>query len=812
VKKRTVIVTLGGLLVALFVVLTVVLKHKVARLVENEIEQQWSYQLKYEKMRVSLVRHFPHLSLEMADLKLDDDENTVLQMKALSARLALTPIFKNSIELLSAELLQPQFYYVVDTSSLVSATASQALTPAESTSPSVSAFKLFKIDAFTIVDGEIYIQNPDSVSLRLQGLDYAMSGELSTKEARVHMLMDVEAMSYHAKGFSLRQVPLTLDLHMLGDVALKRLTLGDNLLRIGELESVFKGQIDLNDAYHFDVHFSSPTTDVKDILALLPQSLIRDVTQLEADGHMQLSGALTGAYLNAQSLPALQVDLSLDEAWFKYQNLPEKVEDIRLIAKVYHPEGSSADHTQITLEEVSMRSGDNFLSSALKITSPVKDVNIAGTLKAQTDLADMKKVFPMQASDLVGQLDADIRFDGKLSDIEQENYADFDASGYLSLTNYYLKSEYLPQGLSIADARLNFTPERINLHRFNGKVGRSDMHLSGYLSNYFSYLFDDKALEGNLKLSSSFIDLNEFIASSSKQPSSSASQAASATHNSPFIVPDDLDLVLRTQVSQLRLDDMLMSRCQGQVELKGAQLLLSDFSFHTLGGQLKVNGKYSTQAQSPIYADLDLKISEVELEEASKSISLLETLFPPTQISQGKLSSEMTYYARWNKQGEVDMNSIKSQGYVSSPGLRIAQNKALDQLAVHLHDARYSDFTTSAVRIDYTLADGQLTLAPFDLKVVDKNIHTEGWYKFNNTLNFKIKTSVKAKEIGGDVSKYVAMISNPNKPLPVSVIISGDAQNPNIKYDTREAIKVLREDVTKNLNGDAVRSILKGVF
>ncbi len=812
-NRKTLIFGLSALLLILLITVPGILKNKVSKLLVAEIESESDYQVTYENVKVAFFRNFPRVKMNIEAFRMATAEDTFLYVPSFEGELSLGKVMKNELELGTVSFFQPKLKYhvkkEVDSDTPTHKISNNPGKQEEENNP----FALFKVKHFTITDGSFFIENTDSTSLSITGVNYEMSGAINQQSAAFMINLGVAAMTYRASGFSVSDVPLNLDVMLGYDLTTSLLTVGDNKLSIGGVKTSFEGDVELLSKPVFNLHFEAPETQVSDVLAILPKRLIRDVEQLETDGDVKVSGFVRGVYLGRESLPAYGFDFKLRDAWFKYKYLPEKVESINFSASLEHSEATPADSTVIWVEKMALRSGANYLVSDLKISSPLSDVAVAGTLKGKMDLEALKNVVPMAASDIVGKLQADVSFNGKLSDIEQENYADFDASGYLDLDGYYLKNKSLPQGLSITKAKLDFTPDRINLRSFSGRLGSSDLRLSGYLSNYFAYVFDEKSLKGNLQLNSRFINLNEFmIAQSGVNANQSLANAAKNNATSSFIIPGDLDLLLNANISKIRADDMIMTNCKGKLALNDSRIQLDNFNLNTLGGSIKVNGQYNTQNTSEIYSDLDLYVKNVEIAQAVKSVTLFKTMFPSQQITEGKLSSEMSYYARLDERGEVDLKSVKSKGYLSSTGVRIANNKSLTQLAKQMKDPRYADITTGPVKIDYTMEEGQLILAPFDVKVVDKNIHTGGWYNIDNTLNFRIKTTVKAKEIGGDVSKYVAMVSDPNKPLPVTVIITGNAKQPNIKYDTREAIKILREDVTKNLNGDAVRSILKGIF
>jgi len=794
-----------------------ILKSKVTKMMVEEIEENTDYQVKYDDLNVSFFRNFPHVKVDVSSFLLQSSSATVLDIPHFEAELSFAKVMNNELELLSANLQSPVLNYAYieqDNTSNSEPTTSPDVETEGSDSLHKPLITSFKVKSFTITDGEVIYHTSDSLSLTMSDIDWQLEGQMDVEDLMMKSQLSIASVDYDAQGFSLKGIPLTFEADMLYQLVEENLKLEANTLTVGGFTTSLIGAINTKDSPDFDLVFDAPNTNVKSLLALLPKSLIQDLNTIDADGNVSLNGFVKGAYESRDRLPAFGIDFIVDDAWFKYASLSEKVENINVEAHISHREGTCLDSTLIAIDKLAMASGSNVLSTQLRITKPSTDVTVEGQVSSQLDFETLKMALPMKAVDIVGQIDADITFDGSLSDIEQENYQDFDAAGQLSLKQYYIKSKAIPQGLSISNALMRFTPERINISTFTGKLGSNDLKLSGYLSNYFPYLFDDKNLNGVLKLSSERVNINEFLAYDAEVAKAKTNATGTPTGNDKqaFLVPNDLNIIFNSTVAQVKVDDLILERFIGEITVKDSKILLNNLNFKTLDGTVNMNGQYNSKNPSAVYSDMDLDIANVDIAKATKSVSVLRRMMPISQTTQGKVSSVMHYYATFDAQGEVDLNSVESEGYISSPGLRIANNRSLDMLAKQLNDKRYSDITTSAVKIDYKMAKGTITLSPFDVKMVDKNINAAGWYSLENKLNFKIKTTVKAKEIGGDVSKYIAMVSDVNKPLPVTIMLTGDAANPDVKYDTRDAIKILRQDVTKNLNKDAINSIIKGFF
>lgn len=159
-----------------------------------------------------------------------------------------------------------------------------------------------------------------------------------------------------------------------------------------------------------------------------------------------------------------------------------------------------------------------------------------------------------------------------MSDIEKKNYQNIKGEGNLSITQMNLSLTGLPP-IVVAQADARITPEAMNLSRFDLTVGRSDLQATGKISNYLPYVMAGGTLQGNLSLSSSQLDLNEFLTTEDTPDSNAAADSAATdtTSLSVFIVPENLNLSMQARIKKIIFDNMTLGNFTGKVSVKTGQ-------------------------------------------------------------------------------------------------------------------------------------------------------------------------------------------------------------------------------------------------
>src|SRR5690606_9521534 len=113
----------------------------------------------------------------------------------------------------------------------------------------------------------------------------------------------------------------------------------DNEFGLNDLHLGFEGMIAMPDTnIDMDIKFQARETEFKAILSLIPAVYSKDFATVKTAGKLSLDGWAKGRY-NASELPAFSTRLAIENAMFKYPDLPKSVDNINVDIKVDNPTG-----------------------------------------------------------------------------------------------------------------------------------------------------------------------------------------------------------------------------------------------------------------------------------------------------------------------------------------------------------------------------------------------------------------------------------------------------------------------------------------
>jgi hypothetical protein len=142
----------------------------------------------------------------------------------------------------------------------------------------------------------------------------------------------------------------------------------------------------------------------------------------------------------------------------------------------------------------------------------VSDMHVAGAARGLIDFATLKEVVPLEDLALEGKLETDLRWDTRMSYIEQERYDQVDLEGTLMVQDVLVEAPDIPVPVELSKLHMQFTPRVVELLGLDLMLGSSDLHLDGELSNFIPYVFDGQVVSGSVNLSSQLLDANELFA------------------------------------------------------------------------------------------------------------------------------------------------------------------------------------------------------------------------------------------------------------------------------------------------------------
>lgn len=799
-------------ILAIALIAPAALRGKIADIVKREANAMLAARLDFEKLDISLLRHFPRASLDLKGLTVVGagpfEGDTIVAANRISVVVNPMSLFgDDGFEVTKVILAEPALHAhkLADGKvnwDIVKASGEEPAAGEVSSEEGSSSFSL-SIRDFRISDATIRYED-DSTGMRFSTapLSLRLRGDMSADQTDLDqtdldLRLTAGAVRLVSGGIPLlSDAEAELDAVIAADLKNNRFTFSRNRLRLNAIELTLDGWAEMkDDAVAMDITAGCDKVQFKDVLSLVPAFYTRDFRNLSASGELSMALWARGEMRGA-ALPAFELKTEVRNGIFQYSSLPKAVDGINIAVRIANP-GGVMDKTEVDLSEFTLRMAGNTLSASLYATNLVSDPVFRAAADGRVDLGAVKEVYPLgEDVALSGLISADVKVSGRMSDVEKARYGQIGASGTFVVEKLGLSMPGLP-AVHIRRAAATITPASMTLGEFGVTVGKSDLAANGQLTGYIGYLLRGDKLSGRLYVKSDLLDLNEIMNAMPADEETAGGEAAAQTPaESPapaqaLEVPRNLDLSLKTELQKVLFQKMTIGGITGEMRMADGTLSLSRLRMQLFGGTATASGSYSTASdpQRPAL-QLSLGLSGASFSKTFDELEMVQKLVPVFAKTGGDYSLSLDMSATLDAQMSPDLQSVNATGEIKSANIRIQNIEAFDALAKALNNDNLRKIEAKDVAIRFAIRDGRIATEPFDLKMGDIRINMSGSTGLDQTIDYTARVALPAGSTGGILQS-------------VNVGIGGTFTSPKITLGVKEAA----EQAVKNVVDQQIQKL-----
>ena len=753
------LVALVVLILAAAILIPILFKDKIEAAVKKEVNDNINAVVDWGDWDITILKSFPDLTVEIENVKVSNlppfEGIDLARIAELTATVDIKSVLGDKIDIKRIGLVRPYFHVKV----LEDGRANYDIAKPDSLletggRDTASAFNI-GLREYWIEGGRIIY---DDLSLPyfmdLAGVDHKGSGDFTQDLFTLRTTTHADTVNVLFDGIQyLKNVTADVKADLDMDMPNMKFTFKDNEATINELVLGFDGWLAMpTDDMDMDIKWNTKKTDFGTLLSLVPAEFATDLTGVQMSGTAGFSGFVKGVY-NEKSMPGFGLDVDVDKGRFKYPDLPSSVEDIYVDLNINCPQGNDMDKMVVDLKRFALKMADNPVEARMYLTTPMSDPNVDAELKANLDLASVKNVVPMK-EELKGNLTADVRMKGRISDLQSGRYDKFKADGRIILLGMTYVSDSLPP-VGINSLYFDLSPQYLALTSFDGSVGSSNIQAKGRMDNYIQWWLKDSTLVGSFDLTANKFDLNELMGPSA--PEDTVAAAADTSSLTVIEVPGNIDLRMGMAVKEVKYDDMDLTNVRGGIHIHDKRLDMTDVFFNIFGGSIEMDGGYDTKDLAKPRIDLHYDVKELDIEETVKYMETVQKLAPIAKTCKGKFSTDLTMNAILDQHMQPDLNTMTGKGTLKTKSVRIDGFQPLVDIAKALKIQELQNTTLNDVVFNYKFQDGKMITEPFDVNIGRIKSNVGGSTAFaDQAIDYDMKAKIPSDMFGAGAAAAVS--------------------------------------------------------
>jgi hypothetical protein len=808
-----------GILIATIIIVPYFFKDKLIELIKQQVNKNINATVNFNNnIGLSLIKNFPNLTLNLEDLSVicrDDFEgDTLISWNNIEATVDLKSIINGEQIIIRKIVLESPN---INAKVLANGKTNWDITKSDSSKTTITdttqtkfnlSLKKLEINNANIT----YNDKAMGINTHLSGMDYDMTGDFTQDIFELNILSSVKQLDISYGGITYLSkvksgVKVKLDMNM----PEMKYTIKENSISLNELVFNFEGFIQmLNEDILMDIKYNAENASFKSFLSLVPGAYSENFADVKTGGTLAFNGFAKGTY-NEKTLPAFAFNAIISNAMFQYPALPVPIKDIQMKLAITNNNGQ-LNNTTVNLSKFHMDIVGDAFDAKLIANNIMQDPFIDSWLKGKINLNNLNKIAPLEnGMSLSGTIIADVTAIGKISDIEKQNYESFKANGEILAQSISFKSKDLPQGFNLSQAHLSFSPKLVTLKSFDAQIGKSDMKISGELSNFFAYMFSNEILNGKLNLSSNSINANQFI---SEEPDGKPQAEEDTTSLLAPEIPTNINFEFNSNIKKLLYSNIEINNFAGGVVVQNQKLSFNNVILNTLGSSIKMDGFYETTSPNKPTIKINFEITNLDIQKAFKTFNTIKKLAPIAENIFGTFSTNLSLTTTLDNHLKTNYTTLFANGNLTIPNAEIKDVKLFNKIADVLKNDKYKSVGLRNVSIAYKVENGRIYTEPFDVNLAGKIMNLSGSTGLDQTLDYKGLVDLKRSELGAvntalettlaslndKASSSIKMDENINVALGIRGTFSAPKITTNLSNIGMQQANSLKKQATEELN------------
>lgn len=776
-----------GLILALFL-LGYLFEDKLHLMAIRELGKALNAKIEVNETNVSFLRSWPDVNVRLEGVSINPIGSTspknVIALDQASLDINLFSFFSDRMEIKDVVLDGPDVILSRNEEGNWN-TMDMFITPKDSNANEEPDEMVFDLSGVDIRDGFLtYEDKSQDLLVRIDSLYLDLSGDFSAQRTD----FDTE-MAFHLVRLNNGGRTWTRNKHVQMDLLVDAQLDGEQIYRIREGEAQVAGVV-LNwggeifqrgDQYELNLAYNTSRNDFDAFMSLLPGGLLDTGREYEYDGKFEMHGWIRGL-AGASATPSIYADYSVQDGAFHYTDYDSRLTGINLNGSCqYKSEELNDSWFKVDTFRASLRNrpvSGNF--GYTNFAAPHLNSHLEGKIA----LEDIREFYPAFAdsSQLAGNVDVDLRVDGKVADFKNNRYRAVKAQGSIAMNGVNIADKRVAHPIKNLNGEVKVDNHHIQVTQLSGKVGRSDFEIQGMITEYLPWFFgEDARIKGTLELKSETLNLNDWIVEEEGEAVDGSEDRFA------FHLPEQVDMEVRANIGDLSVAKFRAQKVSGQVRLYNKRLNVERLSMYALQGDMVVTGALHARQSDHCDVIMDVEINNVDVNQTFKTFDQLAAFALVEENMFGTVSGQVHVEGQLDQYLDLDPNSLISYGNVKVKDGRLKDFEPLEGLAGFVKMEDLKDLKFSDVQTNFRIESGFFYLPGMYIEANKYKMNVSGRHGFDNSLDYRVAVELPrkaARESGNsEVRSLVDIESETKARIIIPVRITGTVDHPKYALD-----------------------------
>jgi hypothetical protein len=432
----------------------------------------------------------------------------------------------------------------------------------------------------------------------------------------------------------------------------------------------------------------------------------------------------------------------------------------------------------------------------------------------------------MEDMRLAGRLETDLRWDTKMSYIEEERFEEVDLDGSLLIVGMVLETPEIQVPVVLETMNMLFSPRIVELTALDLKMGASDLHMEGKLENFIPYVFAGETVSGRLDVRSALLDANELMPELEETAGMAQVSGDTLVPVPPdslaepirVKIPENIDFAMSVDMRRVEYARIVFENIKGEMRLIEGVAGMDQLRMDLLEGSMLTSGWLDTRG-AYAEADFTVDMNNVDIPAAYNTFMAVGKMAPIAKYFRGKANVDMEFHSLMDLTFAPLYESINAKGQAKTEGLQFYNMEEFLPLTEVLKNEKFNEMAPDEVYVGFTVRDGRVIFNPFTMDFYDSEMTVSGSHGIDLSLDYKLDMNIAKTDLGAGASEMIqgmtllattAGLKIPQSDyIKVLASIGGTFNHPKLSTDLSGNLKSAGETIQKAVEQKVTEEIEK---
>ncbi|MBP6977494.1 MAG: AsmA-like C-terminal region-containing protein [Bacteroidales bacterium] len=782
ILKRVLIILLivigGSLLTG--TVLFLIYKDSIQQAIIHEINKNLTAEVRTGKIRISLLAHFPMISVNLKDVRITDplnraEGNDLLHTDAFSMRFSIMDVLhkKYNLEIVKMENARINLIVFEDGSDNF-----HFWKPSSDAEPGNFAIEIREVILRMIDVSWQNRRNGDRYTIRVN-------------ESRAKGNISEENFDLTVRGNFLARLIKTNDKIYLRDRELyasvsvnnndQVLRIREGMIRTGLLTFTTDGTVPMMEGQEMDLNIRMAEAPLKECLSLIPSEYLSWMNKISVDGQVSATMAIKGK-MSAGSVPGLQMNFRLAKGKLGPEKSKVRFTDILAEGSysLHAAKGNNATD-ELSIDRLQASLGDGRVEGFLRLTQLKHPVV---SLKADVDLGlrSLADLLPFDTlQEIKGRLNMQVEMKGPLNSFNKMNahdLLDWRIQGNADLFADRIIIKMSPLKCRDVRAVFRFDNQLLTIQDLSGKTETSDYQVRGMILNYLPAIFSTgEILKMDLSLNSNQLNMNEFMNRNRN----------SGTSGYIFSLPSNIILNADVAIQSFLLDDFSASGIQTRLIMRDQRITLNDLTFSSMQGTITAGLDLNPVNDHLYLFRCNVRLNHIDIRQLFHDFRNFGQSDLTDQHLRGYVDADVFYSSKLTRNLTLDAKSIYTLGQITVTSGELIGYAPLYKLAgvLDLDDLKHIRFSELKNLIE--IRNSTIIIPEMEIRSNPLELTLYGTHTFSNEIDYHLNLLISqllSKKVKPDTQREFGVVKDDGLGRTrLYVAMTGTTDHPRFSFD-----------------------------